>query len=324
MKFIELKYILILGLFLHASCTKEFDLTTPDDFQVTTESLTYKKGEPVKFSFTGNPQFISVYTGEVGKDYAFKDGRVMDVTSLKLSLNSSVTNGTGTGAPQMGMFSLMTSTDFNGDYSNFSNVQTATWTDITSRLSKQEAATTTTINAATPAEGIDLSDLRVPGKPLYIAFKYNIREQGSYGIWRDWRFQAFTLSAISEAGTQVLGNMTTTSFRVVQKNPEIISRTTATTATLTLMHSDLSLYPQAAEIPTQNWIITHAFNNVNKIDFGPDLTIPIQGGTSAVEKKDYSYTFTKAGNYKVCFIASNTSTSDRKDVVREVDITITD
>jgi hypothetical protein len=324
MKFIKSKYKIILGLFLLASCTKDFRLVAPDDFQVSTEASTYRKGEPVKFSFTGNPQFISVYTGEVGKDYAFKDGRVMDVTSLKLSVNSSVTNGTGTGSPQMNMFSLMASTDFNGDYTSFSSIEAASWTDITSRLTKQEAATTTTINAATPPEGIDLTDLRVPGKPLYIAFKYNIREQSLYGIWRAWRFQAFTLSAITEAGTQILGNMTTTSFRVVQKNPEIISRTTATTATLTLMHSDLALYPQSADIPTQNWIITQGFNNVNKIDFGPDLTIPIQGGTSAVEKKDYSYTFTKAGNYKVYFIASNASTSERKDVIREVDITITD
>lgn len=323
MEFIKLQYKIILCLFLLVSCTKEFKLTAPDDFEVTTESSTYKKGEIVTFKFKGNPQLISVYTGEVGKDYAFKDGRVMDVTSLKLLLNSSVTDGTGTGAQQMGMFSLIASTDFNGDYTNFSSVQTATWTDITSRLTKQEATTTTTITAATPPEGIDLTDLRVAGKPLYIAFRYNIKEQSLYGIWRAWRFQAFQLSAITATGTQVLGNMTTTSFRVVQKKPEIVSRTTATTATLTLMHADLAIYPQFAEIPTQNWIITQPFNNVNKIDYGPDRTIPIQGGTSAVGKEEFSYTFTASGNYKVYFIASNASTSERKDVVREVDITIT-
>jgi hypothetical protein len=314
---------LFLVLFFLSSCSKFYEVVTPD-FEVSTASTTYKKGVPIEFTFTGSPQFISVYTGETGKDYAYKNGRVMDVNSLKFSFNSSVTNATGTGTPQTGMFSLMVSTDFNGDYSNFSGIAAASWTDITSRLSKQEAATTTTINAATPAAGIDLTDLRVAGKPLYIAFRYNIREQSIYGLWRAWRFQAFSLTAAGTSGTQILGNMTTTAFRVVQKNPEIVSRTTATTATLTLLHADLTLNPAAAEIPTQNWIITQGFTNVNKVDFGPDLATAIQGGTSAVEKKSFSYAFAQAGNYKVYFVASNANTSDKKEVVRSIDITITE
>lgn len=314
---------LFLLLFLLSACSKFDELAEPD-FEVSTTGTTYKKGVPIEFNFSGNPQFISVYTGEMGKDYAYKDGRMMDVNSLKLSFNSSVTNATGTGTPQTGMFSLLASTDFNGDYTNFSSVEAATWTDITGRLTKQEAATTTTITAATPATGIDITDLRVAGKPLYIAFKYNIREQSLYGLWRAWRFQAFTLTATGASGSQVLGSMTTTAFRVVQKNPEIVSRTTATTATLTLLHADLALNPAAAEIPTQNWIITQAFTNVNKIDFGPDPATAIQGGTSAVEKKSYTYTFTNAGKYKVYFVAANANTKDRKEVVRSLDITITD
>jgi predicted heme/steroid binding protein len=321
MKFI--KYKLIAGLFLLASCSEELEITTPE-FNVTTEFTTYKKGQPVTFNFTGNPQLISVYTGEVGKDYAFKDGRLMDVSDVKLSFNSSVTDEPGTGTKQSGMFSLLASTNFNGDYSNYSSVQAATWTDITNRLAKQEAATSTTITVATPVGGLDLTDLRVAGKPLYIAFKYNIREQSKYGIWRTWRFQAFQLTGEISSGPQVLGNMTNSAFRVVQKNPEITSRTSATTATLTLMPADAAVFPETKEMPTESWIITRAFNNVNKIDFGPDLTIPIQGGTSAVEKKDFTYTFVAAGTYKVYFIASNANSTGQKDIVKQLTLTITD
>lgn len=310
-------------LFFLSACSKFDEIATPD-FEVSTAGTTFKKGVPIEFNFSGNPQFISVYTGETGKDYAYKDGRVIEVNSLKLFFNSSVTNATGAGAPQTGMFTLMVSTDFNGDYNNFSSIAGATWTDITGRLTKQEAATTTAITAATPAAGIDITDLRVAGKPLYIAFKYNIREQSAYGLWRTWRFQAFSLTAAGASGSQVLGSMATTAFRVVQKNPEIVSRTTATTATLTLLHADLALNPAAAEIPTQNWIITQAFTNVNKIDFGPDLATAIQGGTSAVEKKSFSYSFAQAGQYKVYFVASNANTKDKKEVVKSIDITITE
>lgn len=321
MKFIYQKLFLVL--FILSGCSK-FDEVSVPDFEVNTTSSTFKKGVPVEFTFKGNPQFISMYTGETGKDYAYKDGRVMDVSSLNLSFNSAVANGTGTVNPQTGMFSLMVSTDFNGDYSNFSSIQNANWTDVTSRLSKQEAATTATSTTATPAGGIALTDLRVTGKPFYIAFKYNIREQSVYGTWRTWTFQAFSLTATGPSGTQVLGNMTTTAFRVVQKNPDIISRTAATTTALTLQHADLTLNPSAAEIPTQNWVITQGFTNINKIDYGPDLAIPIQGGTSAVEKKSYTYTFAKAGNYKVYFVAANENTSEKKEVVKSLDITVTE
>jgi len=318
-----IKYLICSGMFLLAACAKEIEITTPD-FEVSTTSATYKKGTPVLFTFKGNPELIAVYTGEVGKDYAYKDGRITDITALNLVLSSSVTTEAGTGSPQTGMFSLLVSTDFNGDYTSFSSVQAATWTDITNRLTKQEAATTTTITAATPTSGIDLTDLRVEGKPLYIAFRHNIREQSVYGTWRSWRFQAFSFTATGSSGVQVLGNMATTAFRVVQKNPEITSRTIATTTTLTLQHADVAVNPGAAAIPTQNWIISQAFRNVNRIDFGPDLSIAIQGGTSSVEKKDYTYTFAAAGQYKVYFVAANVSLSDRKEVVRSLDITITD
>lgn len=320
MKLIYQKLFLVL--FILSGCSK-FDEVAVPDFEVSTTSSTFKKGVPVEFTFTGNPQLISIYTGETGKDYAYKDGRVMDVNSLNLSFNSAVTTG-GTGNPQTGMFSLLVSTDFNGDYSNIASVENATWTDVTSRLSKKEAATSGTSSAATPVGGMVLTDLRVPGKPFFIAFKYNIREQSIHGIWRTWVFQAFSLTATGAAGMQVLGSMTTTAFRVVQKNPEIISRTGATTTALTLQHADLALDPAAAEIPTQNWLITQGFTNTNKIDYGPDLAIPIQGGTNGVDKKNYSYTFANAGNYKVYFVAANENTKDRKEVVRSLDLTITE
>ncbi len=319
MKFI--KYKLIIGFFLLVSCSKEQEIATPE-FDVTTEFSTYKKGEAITFKFTGNPQLISVYTGEVGKDYAFKDGRQTDVSDLKLALSSSVTDEPGTGTKQLGMFSLLVSTDFNGDYSSYSSVKSATWTDITSRLAKMEAATTSTITVATPTAGLNLTDLRVAGKPFYIAFKYNIREQSKFGIWRTWRFQAFQLTGQTSSGPQVLGDMNNSAFRVVQKNPEVSSRTSATTTALTLMPADAAIFPETKEIATESWIISRAFKNVNKIDFGPDLTIPIQGGTSAVEKKEFTYTFANAGTYKVYFIASNANSTGQKDIVKHLDLTI--
>lgn len=317
-----MKYILLFGTCLLLACNKDNELSPPD-FEVSTTAATYKKGEAVVFTFKGDPQMISAYTGEFGKDYNYREGRTLDVSGLNLAFSSAVAND-GAGTPQTGMFSLQVSSNFNGDYSSFANVQAATWTDVTDRLSKQEAATTATSTLATPADGIDLSDLRVAGKPLYIAYKYNIRPQSTNGIWRIWTFQGFSLTGNTSSGKQILGNMTNTAFRVVQKNPEIISRTATSATILTLRHADPALYPAAAETATENWIISQGFSNVNRIDFGPDLSTPIQGGTSAVEKKDFSYTFTKAGQYSVYFVAANVSLNGKMETVRKVDLTITE
>lgn len=313
-------YTLFLGLFF--GCNKDNDLSAPA-FEVSTTAATFKKGTAVQFTFKGNPQLISVYTGEFGKDYNYREGRTLDVTGLNLAFNSAVANE-GAGTSQTGMFSLQVSSNFNGDYSSFAHVQAATWTDVTDRLTKQEAATTATSSLATPADGIDLSDLRVAGKPLYIAFKYNIRPQSINGIWRSWTFQGFSLTGNTASGKQTLGNMASTAFRVVRKNPEITSRTTTSSTVLTLRHTDLALEPGAAETATENWIISQTFSNVNSINFGPDLSTPIQGGTSSVEKKDYSYTFSKAGQYSVYFVAANVSLDGKAETVRKVDLTITE
>lgn len=314
-----MKYILFLGTCLLLACNKDNELATPN-FEVSTKTSTYKKGAAVLFTFKGNPQLISVYTGESGKDYNYREGRALDVSGINLAFSSAVTND-GAGTSQTGMFSLQVSSNFNGNYASFANVQAATWTDVTDRLSKQEGATTATSTLATPAEGIDLSDLRVAGKPLYIAYRYNIRPQSTNGIWRIWTFQGFSLTGNTSSGKQTLGSIATTAFRVVQKNPEIISRTTTSATVLTLRHAE---DPAAAETATENWIITQAFSNVNRIDFGPDLSIPIQGGTSAVEKKEYSYTFTKAGQYSVYFVAANVNLNGKMETIRKVDLTITE
>jgi len=86
-------YKLFLALVLFSACTKSDEITTPD-FQVSTVSSTYKKGIPIEFIFSGNPQLISMYTGEVRKDYAFKDGRVTDNVNVGPDLSIPIQGGT--------------------------------------------------------------------------------------------------------------------------------------------------------------------------------------------------------------------------------------
>src|SRR5690606_17878847 len=138
-------------------------------------SNTFKAGEPVKFDLSGKSDLISVFTGEVFRDYAFREGRKVDTRlgDVFLSFRTAVELGT-----QSNQLSVLVSTDFNGDYSNLSSVQNATWTDITGRFS---LATNANFRNSSVQS---IKDLFVDGRPVYLAFRYKTLPQVANGSAR--------------------------------------------------------------------------------------------------------------------------------------------
>src|SRR5687767_11149132 len=108
-------FTLLSTLLLLTSCTKEIDLKvnrgTPD-FEVALDAAnTYKAGEDVVFNFTGKAEMISFYSGELYREYDFRNGRTINISNPTLSFTSAVTGGT-----QTNQLSILASTDFNGIY----------------------------------------------------------------------------------------------------------------------------------------------------------------------------------------------------------------
>ncbi len=209
--------MLLLGVLVMASCSKDIKVEAPS-FDVTTEAATYKAGQPITFKIQGgDAHIISFYSGETLKDYASKDGRIIDVKGAGATMEfaSSVQLGT-----QTNQLSVLASTNFNGDYSSLAKVKAATWTDITGRF----ALGTT---AAFLASGkIDISDLMVSGKPIYIAYKYTTRPQAINGLARQWFIQSFaikSLKTLDNTGgatpiTLFLADQNSAGFRIIDEN----------------------------------------------------------------------------------------------------------
>ncbi len=74
-------YILLLSTLAFASCTKEMtegldevNVSVVTSETVTAEGsiITVKKGTPVEFSFAGEPDFITFYSGELGHQYIYR------------------------------------------------------------------------------------------------------------------------------------------------------------------------------------------------------------------------------------------------------------
>src|SRR5690606_27896399 len=131
-------YSMLLGVFLMASCDKGILVEEPAGFDVTTDTSAYRVGEEITFRVRGgDAQRIACYSGEAQRDYAFRSGRVIDVSGAgaTLAFSSSVQVGA-----QAGQLTVLASTDYNGD-DRFASVKAATWTDITSRFALGTTAT---------------------------------------------------------------------------------------------------------------------------------------------------------------------------------------
>lgn len=215
----KFKYYMLAAVLLMASCSKELTVENAPDLDITAESTTYKAGQEVVFKFTGDASLISLYTGQESSEYAYKDGKIIDVAGgAELSFTTAtVLPITG---KQINQLAVMASTDFNGLY-DIANIRKATWTDITSRF----VINSTT--AAYVASGVkDISDLTTdPAKPLYIAFKYTTRSQAANGLARQHLIQSFLLSSkgprpdgVTKALT--LADQAGAGFTIVDENKE--------------------------------------------------------------------------------------------------------
>lgn len=218
-------YSILLGALVMVSCSKEIRNIPVPTFEVSVESTTVKAGQPVTFDFTGIAHTIVFYSGETLKDYDFKDGRVIDLAAAgaTLEFSSSLQIATGT-TWQTNQFSVLASTDFNGDYSSLDKVKAAHWTDITSRFTLSPGTST----AFTASGTKDISDLITdPAKPIYIAFKYLCKPQAVNGIARQFQIQTVavkskaTLASTASATpiTLTLADQTNMGLRIIDNSP---------------------------------------------------------------------------------------------------------
>lgn len=321
-------YNLLAGLLLFASCESGLPEVATPNFNVSTQSATYKAGQLVTFNITGDADIVSFYSGEPLKEYAFKNGRIVDATGAgaRVSFTSVVTGGTQgtlstTVPPQL---SVMASTDFSGNYS-MTGIQSATWTDITSRFVYSTSAT-----VFAPSTSVDISDLIVAGKPIYIAFKYLTLPQATNGTARNWQIESFVVTSKKDIGTPdmptnpTITNLAGAGFRIVDQNPVSAPARSVITATRVSLLGNLydAVNDPGNDPQSENWAISRAINT-STIDLGMDKAVGIRDQVQAAALTTHTYTYAKPGIYKATFVASNLTREDRKDIVKEITITIT-
>ena len=306
----KLKYFFFIVILLAGSaCKKENRLKLDElDFDVTASATEVSVNENIDFYFTGNAESLSFYSGEFLNDYNFRDGRTLDVTGGQtMSFMSAVDKGT-----QANQLSVWASIDFDGNYQNLESIHQANWIDITSRFA---LASNNTFLASGEKS---ITDIYEPGKPIYIAYKYNTRSQLDYGDARIWMIQDFKIQGQTEAGKQQILKLNEAGFRIIDEHP--VTHPARSSVTTTRINMQGNEYTDNWSPEGYHWAISKPLY-LEKIDLGPDRALAIKGSQDPMPEV-YPHKFTKPGTYEVRFIGSVQNINKRKEIARTITITV--
>jgi len=320
------KYFLLIfsGLLLLCACNKDKDLLvkTPS-FDVTGYTIQDgidSLGNPVKqvvFNMEGNADVISFYSGEVFHEYIYKDGHIIGTDAVKVSFAYEATVNHASTPPEWEQLSVQAATSFNGTVT----AEGEGWTDITARFSLLRAQDMT----GRVETSADISDLAVPGQPLYIAFKY-ITPAGRpvSNAYTTWDIFNFKVSQETLLGSAAVVDQTIAALPLYlfgpndADDPARAARSVSTTARLRFRANIV-----AANWPLEAgaWAVAPPIVVEDEIDLGPDRPQSIKNRIDPV-LTSYTYIYNEPGTYKVAFVASNVTTKGEAKVVKELEVVV--
>lgn len=93
MKLNKLLIAVSIATFALASCESEFtkdaelnvNVATGDGVSFDGQTITVKSGTPVEFHFNGDPDFLTFYSGEAGKEYKYRERTTVDEGEVETS-----------------------------------------------------------------------------------------------------------------------------------------------------------------------------------------------------------------------------------------------
>src|SRR5690606_1493110 len=242
------------------SCSMEMHVPEPSfeiegyDIEQTVDTLGNAVYQ-VSFQLSGDPDIVSFYSGQIGNDYQYKDGRLVDFDALNLSFSTNVQFGN-----QADQFSVKVSSDFDGNYT-LQHVTEADWTDITEDFMLGK-------DASFVQSGIkDIKAYKKESTPLYIAFKYTYRPKTEAGTANIWRVNNFQLSGTTAIGNISIADQKSGAWTFVDNFIDVPGRATiGGNGNIMLANGNNGA---STEIAAEAWCVSKAFD-LDVIDNGPD------------------------------------------------------
>lgn len=301
----------------------KFDMTVVSEgSSIIKDTLVVKKSTDVQFNFSGNPNFITFYSGESGHVYAYRDRTLLskDEITSELRFSSFAQYGTIPGA-----FKVYLSTAF-GEMSldkdktaDSTKIVTHNWIDISDQCNLPTTSSTTLRDAVVPLD-------EYLGQDLIIAFLY--QPLNNTAAQPTWEIQSLRIVNTSKVdGSESIlaaSSMGLTPFDIYAEGTAAyqsgtvsgiwnLSNIAATPPRLRMQSSSVGV------AINKDWLITKPVV-INACT--PDRGVGIKTITN--RQNSYTYRYDKAGVYVVTMIGRNNNFEIESEAIREIVIKVID
>lgn len=312
--------IFLLASFLIQACDKIEKVDTPV-FDAYLEKENYLVGDTVDIKFKGDPGFITLYTGILGNDYGFKEGRDLEMSYL-MNFDTQVLDGW-----QKDQLSILVSKNFDGDYT-ISGVNKATWFDITSKfrmLKPQETRVYTTSGLGDITSAI-FEDKQHEEVDVYFAVKHVVKNQNlqseldasKKNIASLNRVRGIAIQKVSPVSETILYNHASFGWKLFSTTNKETDRATLFPTYIELRGNRLAANLSAE---TEDWAVSGKMSFSRSVYAGPDWGKSIK---SLNDKRlnNYKISYDKPGDYKITLVAFNSNSEGRREIIKQLQIKI--
>lgn len=294
-----------------ASCNKKEAVELK--FNVDTKQLEYKVNDTVTFKISGNPDQVTFYSGEQGKKYVDREGVEIEGDGKTMDLSFSTQCRYRNELAHPNSFRLYISQVFTGNYIA-SEIVESEWTDVTSKFTFSPSINNDVDYTASGKVSVYTLANLDKTKPVYFAFRYESKSGTiqTHPRWYVDKFDLETKAAIS-GDPMNMGDITSLGWTFIKMFGDIVPTYNANGLRFPSATSD--------KIGSSVWTVSRpvslgAFKNIINVNRGLALK------NMSTKLEEYKYVFTKAGTYKVTFIASNENIYGGNKVIKEFDIVV--
>lgn len=304
-------------IFCVASC--QDDRVKEPTLVTTLEKNIYEVGENVRFNFSGDADFVTIFTGvdnynagtiegnKKGSRYIYRE-RAKEPGQAILSFNC---KKDGDNLEDYAEIKLLLSTDFKGDMT-MEGIKAATWTDISDKAKWPVAATKkgTNVNSG----NIDLSEWN--GQVINLAFRYTAKKgykQEGYTI------SSFTLKNTVETDALPFVLWTNASYAKFGTATDKVQEDGVSTAYPWKLGTSLTCsgMPNGAE-DFESWVVS---SPVDPSQVTPDYGTMIKS-YSEVVPNFYDYAYFKPGKFTATVVSRNATSFGSHESVQNIEIEI--
>lgn len=297
--------LLLLGALLTACDADEveavaFDITLQNDADA------IYAGDDVVFRFSGEPDYVTFYSGEEGSRYVNRHRTTVEVEALTLSYTFTQ-RYTENALLNHAATHIYISEDFDADYTP-EGIARATWTQLSQTSGEEWLVPTATARQQTLSSSGDLSAYR--DKRFTLAFHFETpRLEQAIGQPRV-DIEPLTLTkTVDGQPVEVTNPQTDFGFRFVTETPS--------TGNYSASATRLLFQPSGAQNGLSVWAVSQLLDpSATSIDYGT----PVRSMDMPAASVTHSYA--EPGVYTATFVARNANRWNTREAVREITVEV--